>query len=159
MIQYIKFDQNSSFGSRDSVLVKIWHSKCLCNLENEVKVTKILSFLSDVQTLFLCKFGQNPPIGSGDLIISSPCQNGVSMQVWSNPSIGSEDKSPDKAHFYSVYSAVTLKMRTRSPKSNRIFKSSQCYNIWSLARIRHLVQEIGCRQVFFGQNLKILQSL
>ena len=45
LIQYIKLGQNPSFGSRDMVqtsfLVKIWHSKCLSDLENEVKVTKI----------------------------------------------------------------------------------------------------------------------
>ena len=44
---------------------------------------------------------------------------------------------------------VTLKIRSRFPKSNQIFKPSQHYNIWSLARICHLVQEIGCRQAFF----------
>ena len=46
MIQYIKVDQNLSFGSRDRVhslffFGRIWHSKCWCDLENEVKVTKI----------------------------------------------------------------------------------------------------------------------
>ena len=48
MIQYIKFGQKPSFGSRDRAecrqaffLVKIWHSKCWCDLENELKVTKI----------------------------------------------------------------------------------------------------------------------
>ena len=43
---YIKFGQDPSFGSRDRVqtsffLVNIWHSKCWCDLENEVKVMKI----------------------------------------------------------------------------------------------------------------------
>ena len=52
---------------------------------------------------------------------------------------------------------LTLKIRSRSPKSNQIFRSSQHYNIWNLARIRHLVQQIGCRQAFLGQNL-IIQS-
>ena len=50
--------------------------------------------------------------------------------------------------FYIFYSVMTLKIRSRSPKPNQIFKPFQCYNIWSLARIRHLVQEIGCRQAF-----------
>ena len=84
--------QNPSFGSRDRVQTSFFwsnfdNSKCWCDLENEVKITK--------------------------------------------------------AHFYSLY-RVTLKIRSRSPKSNQIFKPSQRYN-----RIRHLVQEIGCRQVFF----------
>ena len=46
--------------------------------------------------VFLCKFGQNPPIGSGD-------------------------KSADNADFYSLYSVVTLKIRSRSQKSNKFF--------------------------------------
>ena len=54
--------------------------------------------------------------------------------------------------FYSLYSVVTLKIRSMSINSDQIFKLSKRYNIWSLARIRHLVQEIGCRQTFFGQN-------
>ena len=54
---------------------------------------------------------------------------------------------------FSLYSVVTLKIMSWSSKSNQIFKPSHCY---SLARICHLVQEIGCRQAFlFGQNLKI----
>ena len=38
-----------------------------------------------------------------------------------NPPIGSGDKSADNAHFYSLYSEVTLKIRSRSPKSNQFF--------------------------------------
>ena len=66
------------------------------DLENEVKVTKIQPFLFHVSVVFLCKFDQNPPIGSGD-------------------------KSAEKSHFYSLYSVVTLKIRSRSPKSNQFF--------------------------------------
>ena len=72
MIQHIKFGQNPSFGSRDRVrkafLAKIGHSKCWCDLENEVKVTKIKSFLFHVPVVFLCKFDQNPPIGLQDRV-------------------------------------------------------------------------------------------
>ena len=53
----------------------------------------------------------------------------------------------------SLYSVVTLNVKSRSPKPDQIFKPSQRYNIGSLARISHLVQEIRCRQSFFGQNL------
>ena len=35
----------------------------------------------------------------------------------------------DKAHFYSLYSVVTLKIRPRLPKSDQIFKLSRYYNI------------------------------
>ena len=81
------------------------------------------------------------------------------MQVWSKSTNWSRSKSVDKAHFYSLYTVVTLKIRPRSLKFDQIFKPSQRYNIWSLARIRHLVQEMGCRQVFFCskfENFKVL---
>ena len=46
MIQYIKFGQNPSFGSRDRVQTsffgQIWHSKCWCDLENKVKYVLIV---------------------------------------------------------------------------------------------------------------------
>ena len=106
--------------------VKIWHSKCWCDLENKVKVTKIYSLLSNVSMVFLCKFGQNPPICLGD-------------------------KSADKTHFYSLYSVVTLKLMSKSPKSNQIFQLSQGYNTCNLTGIHHLVQEIWCRQAFLDK--------
>ena len=60
MLQYIKIGQNPSFGSRGRCfLVKIWHSDCWCDLENEV-------------------------LGHQNLITSFPCPNNVSMPVWSN---------------------------------------------------------------------------
>ena len=121
MIQYIKFGQNPSLDAGKLFLVKIWHSKYWCDLENEV--TK--SFLPHVPMVFLCKISQNPPIVSGDRV--------QTMLI------------------FSLYSVVTLKIRSRSPKSDQIFKPSQHYNIWSLARMRHLVQEIWCRQAFWSK--------
>ena len=71
MIQYMKFGLNPPFGSRVWVQisfcwVKIWHSKYRCDLENDAKITKIKPLLSLVPKVFLCKFGPNPSIGSGD---------------------------------------------------------------------------------------------
>ena len=57
------------------------------------------------------------------------CPSGVSMQVWSKSTIWFMRKSADNAHFYSLYSVVTLKIRSRLPKSDQIFKLSQRYNI------------------------------
>ena len=65
--------------------------------------------------VFLCKFGQHSPIGSGDRV--------------------------QTRLIFSLYSVVTIKIRSRSPKSDQIFKPSQRYNIWSLTRICHLIQE------------------
>ena len=73
MLQYIKFGQNPSFGSRDTV-----------------------------QTAF---FGQNSTFSAG----------------------------------------VTLKMRSRSPKSNHVFSPSQCVSA-NVIKIHSLVQETECRQ-------------
>ena len=47
-----------------------------------------------------------------------PCPNGVLCKFGQNPLIVSGD---DKAHFYSLSSVVTLKIKSRSPKSNQFF--------------------------------------
>ena len=104
LVQYMKLGLNPSFGTRDRVQtsfcwVQIWHSKYWFDLENKAKVTKTYSLLSLVPMVFQCKFGQNPPIGSGD-----------SVQT-----------RLDKGHFYSLCCMVTLKIRWRSPKSNQTF--------------------------------------
>ena len=129
MIQYIKFGQNPSFGSGDRVQtsffwskygfkVLVWHWKWGQRQSHQyLKVTKILSFLSYVSVMFLCKFGQNPPIGSGDrvrtrliftvfivwwpwkwgqghqnLINSFKYPNDKIHKVWPNPLFGSRDR-------------------------------------------------------------------
>ena len=43
-------------------------SKCWCDLENKVKVTKILSTPNVLLTKYLCKFGQNSSTGSEDSV-------------------------------------------------------------------------------------------
>ena len=55
---------------------------------------------------FLCEFGQNPPTGSGDRV--------------------------QTRLIFSLYSLVTLKIRSRSPKSNQTFKPSHVtiYEVW-----------------------------
>ena len=70
------------------------------------------------------------------------------MKFGQNPSFDSRDRV--QIHlFESKFEKCTVcivwwpwKFWSRSPKSNQIFEPSQCYNIWSLARIRHLVQEL-----------------
>ena len=58
---------NPSFVSRDReqkrfFFIKIWHSKCWCDLENKTNVIKIYSILSLIPMVFLYKFDQNPPM-------------------------------------------------------------------------------------------------
>ena len=70
-------------------------SECRCDLENEVKVTKILSTLPLLPTVHLCEFGQNPSTGSEDntwkpyfghfsAAVTLKIRSRSSMQVWSN---------------------------------------------------------------------------
>ena len=72
---------------------------CYCDLENKVKVTKILSTIFPLPTMCLCKFSQNPPSGS-------------EVTVW-------------ERLLFSLYKMVTLRIRSPSPKSNKLFIVSQ----------------------------------
>ena len=59
----------------------------------------------------------------------------------------------EKADFYSVYRLVTLKIRSRSPKSNQLFIVSHIDTIYQfLFRIHHLVQEIMCGNEILIKN-------
>ena len=44
---------------------------------------------------------------------------------------------------------MTLKMASRSPRSNQFFFMSQQYNCASLVKIHPFLHEIGCRQAIF----------
>ena len=57
-----------------------------------------------------------------------------------NPSIHSRDFSNN------LSLTVTLKMESRSSKSNQFFSMSQEYRCTSLVKIHLLIQEIGCIQ-------------
>ena len=113
MIQHIKSGQNPLFGSRDRVqtsfFVTIWHSKCWCDLGNEVNVIKIKWFLSHVtsQSRFYASLVKNPPIDSGDSVqtrllfivfivwwpwkIDQGHQKIFELMFGQNPSFGSRD--------------------------------------------------------------------
>ena len=62
-------------------------------------------------------------------------------------------ESADKAHSYSPYSAVTLKIRSWPSKSDQNFKPSQRYNIWSSAHNLSFDSRDRVQTSFFGQNL------
>ena len=84
MIQHIKFGQNSSFGSRDAVQTSFfWSTFDVQSAGVTLKMWSRSPKSNHFYPMSLCTFGQNPQIGSGD-------------------------KSADKAHFYSLYSVVTL---------------------------------------------------
>ena len=51
--------------------------------------------------------------------------------------------------FLSIYNVVTLKIRSRSPKSNHFFSPSWWCICASLVKFQPLVKEIVCTQTFF----------
>ena len=51
--------------------------------------------------------------------------------------------------------AVTLKIRSRSPKPIQLFVMSKCYIHANLVKIRQLVHEILGTQAPFGSNLAV----
>ena len=55
--------------------------------------------------------------------------------------------------------AVTLKIRSRSPKPIQLFIMSKCYIHVNLVKIRQLVHEILCTQAPFGSNLAVCPAL
>ena len=149
----------------------MWDLKCWYDLENEVKVTKIYSFLSYVSVVFLSNCGQNLPIGSGvqtrliftvfivwwpwklghgnqNLINSFNYPNDTIHKVWPESIIWLKRQGADKfflskCDFQSV--GVTLNMRSRSPKSNCFFPITQWCFCLSLVKSHHLIQEIEYR--------------
>ena len=75
----------------------------------------------------MCKFGQN-------LFIP--------MRYSADKPFSQENISPP----------VTLKMRSRTPKSNQFFYMSQHCRCASLVKIYSFLQEIGCGQAIFQQS-------
>ena len=155
MLQYMKFGQNPSFGSRYRVPIIFFvqndNSKCWCDFQNEIKVTKIQPLFFSVPIMCLWKLSQNLHIGSGYkvqtrsnatsmpmptptgsapkaigkghqiLITSLPSSNTVSVQVWSKSTYWFTKQTAEKTHFDTRNSVVTLKIGSRSPKSNEFF--------------------------------------
>ena len=57
--------------------------------------------------------------------------------------------------FGGVSITVTLKIRSRSPKTIQLFIMSKCNIHANLVKIRKLVNEILCTQAPFGSNLAV----
>ena len=49
--------------------------------------------------------------------------------------------------------AVTLKIRSRSPKSNKLLILSDLYRLANFVSFRPMVHEITCKQILFGLKL------
>ena len=63
-----------------------------------------------------------------NLTTSFSYTKGISIQVWSKSIYWFRRQNADKAHFYSLYSVMTVKIRSRSTNFNQIFSLSQWYN-------------------------------
>ena len=90
------------------------------------------------------------------MINSFKYPNDTTHKIWPESIIRFKRKGAEKL-FWSkldIQSAgVTLKMRSRSPKSNHVFFMSEwCFYV-SLVKIHQLVQKIECRQGSFLQSL------
>ena len=105
------------------LLAPIWQFKSRSDLEKYVKVTKTISAFHHVPILYPCKSGWNLPTSSWDMVHIST--------FW--------------LRFGSLCPAVTLKIRSWSPKHNQLFIMSQCYIHANLLTIHPPVHEISCK--------------
>ena len=60
-----------------------------------------------------------------------------------------------KAHFLSIYNVVTLKIKSRSSKSNHFFPPSWWCICTSLVKFQPFVKEIMCTQTFYCINIRL----
>ena len=84
-----------------------------------------------------------------NLISSSSCPSVITMQIRlksANPFMRYGTHKHFLLKFGSLSPAVTLKIRSRSPKPNQLFTMSQCYIHANLVNIHPPVHEISCKQ-------------
>ena len=105
----------------------------------------IFQNLSPSMTL---KMGQ----GHQNLISSCPCLNNIAVQVWSKSIHSFWRHCEGKPFSNNLSPPVTLKIGSRSPKSNYFFFMSQQYSCASLVKIHPFLYEIGCRKAIFQQS-------
>ena len=113
------------------LLAKIWQFKSRSDLEKQVKVTITKSALHHFPVLYPCKSGWNLPTSSWDMVHTST--------FW--------------LKFDSLNPAVTLKIRSRSPKPNQHFIMSECCIQTNLVKIHRSVHKISCKQESFTLTL------
>ena len=73
------------------------------------------------------------------------------MQVWSKSTHSFRRQDTDKPFSTNLSLSVTLKMGSRSSKSNQFFSMSQQLRCRSLVKIHSFILETGCRQAIFRQ--------
>ena len=110
MIQYIKFGQIPSFGSRDRMQTRCFWPKFYIQ---SADVTLKMRSRSPKSNHFF-------PMSQGCLHASLVKIHLLVQEI------------AQTMHIFSFYSVVTLKNRSRSPKSFPIFELSQCYNTYKV---------------------------
>ena len=82
--------------------------------------------------------------GHQNLISSFSCHNNTVVQVWSKSIHSFMSQGVDKPFFNNLSPCGTLKMGSRSPKSNQFFSMSQQYICTNLVKIHPFINEKGC---------------
>ena len=76
----------------------------------------------------------------------------IAVQVWSKSIHSFWIQCAEKPLSNNLSPPLTLKMGSRSPKSNQFFFMSQQYSYANLVKIHPFLHEIGCRQAIFQQS-------
>ena len=127
-----KLDQDhqniiNSFNYPNDTIHKAWPGSIIWFRRMGADNLFCQNYLTFKVLLWPWKWGQ----GHQNLIISSPCLSGVSVQVMSKSTCWFRRYSADKAHFYSLYSVVTLKIKSRSRISNPFnYPNDTIYKVW-----------------------------
>ena len=81
-----------------------------------------------------------------NLINSKSSSNNLSVQLWLKSIHLCRRYHVGKAYFDSFHGLVTLKNKSRSPKSNQLFSPSQPCIYACLLKFHAMVQKISCRR-------------
>ena len=99
-----------------------------------------------ISTVFMDSWPLKLSQGHQNLINSEPPPNNALVQVWSKSIHLFRRYRVGKPNLISFHGLVTLKMRSRSPKSNQHFLPSQLCIYASLVKIHPVAQKISRRK-------------
>ena len=135
---------NQLFSCHNNIDVQVW-SKSIHSFRRQGADKPISNNLSPMWVWIWSQGHQN-------IISSFACPINIAVQVWSKSTYSFRRLGADKPFSNNLSLSVTLKMGSRSPKSNQFFSMSQQYRCTSLVKIHPFIQEIGCRQAIFQQS-------
>ena len=125
----------NSFKYPSNTIHKVWPESIIWSKRQSAHKLFWPKFDSQMTLVFLCNFGQNTPIGSGQAI--------------------------DNAHFYSLYIVVTFKIRSKSPWklgqghhnliSSFYYPNGTTHKVWPESI--NWFKSYSAEKLFSGQNL------